>query len=356
MNTLSSANYDFLLNNGLLQKMSAIKRAGVTPFKVWLDTMVNKWVEPHRHYHTLKHLDSILTTLRYWPEANDPETRETLAAIALFHDIIYDPLSLTNEEASAEHFMDATHNIEGPVRSVIRHAILDTKTHQCREQISKLFCELDLWELSHGTWPQLLNMEREIFLEYQFVPYGVYRAKRIEILTQLMPMVKNDANMMLYIEYLYNLRPNIGVYAGSFDPFHLGHLNILEKAEKIFDKVVIAVATDPSKGSEEIANRKSRLDRQLPYRQIDIVDGFLTDYIRLFEGSANITLIRGLRNGYDLSYEMNLLRYMEDQYNGLRVVWIPCDRNYEYISSRDLRALRKIREGSETSYIPPIIK
>ncbi|MFA5313248.1 MAG: adenylyltransferase/cytidyltransferase family protein [Methanomassiliicoccales archaeon] len=354
MNTLSEDNYHFLLNNNLLRKLSSATRNDVTPLVIWLDEMLEKWNEPHRHYHTIKHLDYILGVLKYWPKILDQETREELAIIALFHDIIYDSRSQNNEEASAEFFMSSTHDVEstGTSRSFIRHAILDTKTHRSNDKISNLFFELDLWELSHGTWPQLLKMEREIFLEYQFVPYDVYKTKRIEILTQLMPMVNNNSNMVLYIEYLSSFRPHIGVYAGSFDPFHLGHLNILQKAEKLFDKVIIAVATDPSKSSDEPLNRKRLLEKQLPCHQIDIVEKFLTNHIRVIEGVADITLIRGLRNGYDLSYEMNLLRYMEDQYNELKVVWIPCDRKYEYVSSRDLRGLGKIEEGSELSYLP----
>ena len=53
------------------------------------------------------------------------------------------------------------------------------------------------------------------------------------------------------IDYLSNFKPNIGLFAGSFNPFHKGHYNVLIKAEMIFDKVIIAFGANPEKNDRK---------------------------------------------------------------------------------------------------------
>lgn len=132
----------------------------------------------------------------------------------------------------------------------------------------------------------------------------------------------------------------IGIYPGSFNPFHKGHYNILLKAEKIFDRVIVARGINPEKA-------KSEWD--IPKQVYDIVevasyDGLLTDFVlevmEPLNSNDKVTVIRGLRNSVDLQHEMNQYRYFQDLMPNLQMVSIFCDKEYEHISSSGIRLLK----------------
>ena len=143
-----------------------------------------------------------------------------------------------------------------------------------------------------------MEFEEGIFKEYQFVDYKAYKEKRIEVLTKLGTKQEN-------IDYVANRKPKIGLYAGSFNPFHKGHLNILQKAEQIFDKVIIAKGWNPDKDYPG-----NHIPEVLRYRQVEVYQGLLTDFIDSL--GYEVTLIRGLRDSKDLDYELNQYRFLKD--------------------------------------------
>lgn len=163
----------------------------------------------------------------------------------------------------------------------------------------------------------------------------------------------------------------LAIYPGSFNPFTVGHQNILEKAEKMFDEVIVAVGVNPEKlsftidnGNKEewIANAlkemlKSKVDilkQQLPSKKIEGYVGFLTEFVRekQLEGDYDeVIIIRGLRNGHDYDYEYNQTRYMWDQFPGMNIVCLFCDPLYAHVSSSAYRALEKVKPGSGHKYL-----
>jgi pantetheine-phosphate adenylyltransferase len=154
----------------------------------------------------------------------------------------------------------------------------------------------------------------------------------------------------------------IAVYPGSFNPFTIGHLNILQKAEAIFGEgnVIIAVGVNPDKitsaaNSPSAANfdpRVINIKNNLPSKKVEGFTGFLTDYIREKEQEGyHVTIVKGLRNGDDLDYEINQLRFMEDMKKDIKIIFIPCDKNFEHISSSAYRALEKVRAGTGHKYL-----
>jgi pantetheine-phosphate adenylyltransferase len=142
----------------------------------------------------------------------------------------------------------------------------------------------------------------------------------------------------------------IGIYPGSFNPFHKGHYNILLKAEKIFDKVIIARGINTEKPPSEWKIPRIVSDRA----DVILYDGLLTDcvedVIKQNKG-VKVTVIRGLRNSVDLQYEMNQYRYFQDLMPNMQMVSIFCDKEFEHISSSGIRTLQPFGYDKYKNYL-----
>jgi pantetheine-phosphate adenylyltransferase len=166
----------------------------------------------------------------------------------------------------------------------------------------------------------------------------------------------------------------LAIYPGSFNPFTVGHQNILEKAEKMFDEVIVAIGVNPEKinkdtldvikdydedSKKEVIDRikqtkVNRVKAQLPSKNVEGYVGFLTEYVRekqLEGGYDEVIIIRGLRNGHDYDYEYNQTRYMWDQFPGMNIMCLFCDPLYSHISSSAYRALESVKIGSGYKYL-----
>lgn len=199
-------------------------------------------------------------------------------------------------------------------------------------------------------FPALLSHEYSIFRQFQRLEYTMYKQYRLAYLEHILQQQDDisAANLQILIGYLQQFRPRIAVYAGSFNPFHLGHLNIVQKAEKIFDKVIIARGQNP----EKPASVQGWNIPALAGYQTSLFSGLLTEYLKEQSTYADITLVKGLRNGDDLDYEVNQLRFMEGMYPDLKVVFLQCDKEFEHISSTALRNLELIQPGLSHPYLP----
>lgn len=153
------------------------------------------------------------------------------------------------------------------------------------------------------------------------------------------------------------MKKQLAIYPGSFNPFTKGHLNILNKAEAIFgvENVLIAVGENPAKDKnprDDAYWRKKTIELNLPTKRVESFSGFLTDFIWEKEKEGyDVTIIRGLRNGDDLDYEVNQLRYLQDMKPDMKTIFIVCDQVYEHISSSGYRACELVRAGSGHRYI-----
>ena len=153
------------------------------------------------------------------------------------------------------------------------------------------------------------------------------------------------------------------IYPGSFDPFTVGHQNVLEKAEKMFkgDRIMIAIGINtvknPNLSSEQMVEfknaRMKAVKTQMTSKEVVGYIGFLTDYVREIEqeGYDEVIVVRGLRNGYDLDYEYTNARYMWDQYPGLSIVCIMCDPAYAHVSSTGYRHNEMNKKGAGHIYL-----
>lgn len=145
----------------------------------------------------------------------------------------------------------------------------------------------------------------------------------------------------------------LAIYAGSFNPFHVGHLNIVEKAERIFGKgnVLIAIGVNPDKAkSEDLLSRSVEIANKTG-RTVEVYTTFLHELVEKKESEGyKVVLVRGLRNGDDLAYEDNQLKFINDFKKDIDVVFFRCDEQFAHISSSAIRNLQSFRSGSGDKY------
>ncbi len=292
--------------------------------------LLNRYAEHHRFFHTWKHIENIFEFLKQKNLFNDDE----LFLAAIFHDIVYNPKSTTNEEDSAELFIEYVKGSKLSIAQIdsIQQIIIDTKSHQANSEKSKVFIEADL-DILNQPFEKLIEYEHQIFKEFQFADYLQYKTKRIEVLKQL----NTKGQLSDLISYVNVRQPKIALFAGSFNPFHKGHYNVLEKAERIFDKVIIAFGKNPEKGE-----RTWPIPTTIQNRQLTEYSGLLTDFVETF--GYDITVVRGLRNSTDFQYEQNQYRYIQELKPDIKIVNVFCDKEFEHISSSGIRTLEKFNK------------
>lgn len=318
--------------------------------------------ETHRYYHNLKHLQYILDVIHVLYQDSKITSNEynILVQAAIYHDIVYNPKRTDNETKSIEFYLSIVNNnfnnlskIELKNIDKIVQIINDTK-HRTPpiDKLSRVFWEIDN-SILLSDFKTLLQYEDDIFKEYQFVSYQIYKEKRIEFLNSCLDIKYfqiNKDNILRLIDYINYRKIHIGLYAGSFAPITIGHKNIYEKAEKIFDKVILLVGQN----SDKVKNDMNTVPSYFEFKQVEYLDpmGLTTDFIQNnIDNNVDISLIRGLRNGTDLQYEQNQLSYMKDFYADLKVVYITCDKEFEHISSSVIRSINKINPDLTKRYL-----
>jgi pantetheine-phosphate adenylyltransferase len=145
------------------------------------------------------------------------------------------------------------------------------------------------------------------------------------------------------------IKSRVGIYVGSFSPFHIGHLDIVRQSQKVFDDVYVVQAINPDKAMPAIPLPVTFL---LEMNVISAThSGLVTDYIKKWEGDGyNVTLIRGLRSGADLGYEQNLVAFLRNMHPEIKVVFFLCDPKFQHVSSSALRGIRQFSEAEYRKY------
>ncbi len=297
------------------------------------------WSQEHRYFHTSDvHLNDMLNRIEARKDLN-AEQKEVLSVAAMFHDIVYEPRRSDNKRRSAEYFIG--HSQPNKNTASIVEIIVDNKSRVGSSPLSQIFQELDLGILT-GSLSELIEWERAIFKEYQFLDFKEYKKRRLEFLSA---HITDGPHVGALIEYVKTHQPKIAVFAGSFNPMHIGHLDAVREAEKLFDKVIIARGKNP----EKTLVADTELSDVLPYYQTDSFPGFLTDYMKGL--GYPVTLVRGLRNANDLASEEAQMRIMQEQWPEVQVAFVVTDARFAHLSSSWVRALEKIQPGTGKRYI-----
>lgn len=144
----------------------------------------------------------------------------------------------------------------------------------------------------------------------------------------------------------------IGFYAGSFDPFTNGHLQVVKKASKCFDKVIIGIGYNAEKQTRlEKEKMKEAIEKTI--QELNLENVSVTIYTGLtvdeaIKNKANI-LIRGLRNGTDYQYEENIAE-INEQISGLDTCYFRAGK-LGYLSSSFVMELFNNNKSVE-EYVP----
>lgn len=137
----------------------------------------------------------------------------------------------------------------------------------------------------------------------------------------------------------------IAVYPGSFNPWHDGHQEVLDKALQVFDRVVVAQGINPQKMSNWEVTNNVLTEEVWTKNQGNVIrtefQTLLADFIKTVPNCCAI--IKGLRNGQDLEYEKSQQYWNEDLGISVPVFYIISSRNLSHISSSAIRAVKKFR-------------
>ena len=148
----------------------------------------------------------------------------------------------------------------------------------------------------------------------------------------------------------------IGICPGSFDPVTNGHINIFERAAKMFDHLIVAVFSNirkrPFLTIEERVDLLKKSTSHIENITIDAFDGLLADYAK--EKKADI-IVRGLRDQKDFIYETSQMLMIKHMAPNMEMVYLMSEQRYSYVSSSAIRELVNFH-GDIKGLVPPCVE
>ncbi|PKW19633.1 phosphopantetheine adenylyltransferase [Saccharopolyspora spinosa] len=142
---------------------------------------------------------------------------------------------------------------------------------------------------------------------------------------------------------------------GSYDPVTNGHLDIIERASKLFDEVVVAVLINKNKKSlftvEERLEMLREVTAQWPNVRIDAWHGLLVDYCKAHEIGA---IVKGLRAVSDFDYELQMAQ-MNQQLSGVETMFMSTNPLYSFLASSLVKEVATYG-GDVSNLLPPKIE
>jgi pantetheine-phosphate adenylyltransferase len=142
------------------------------------------------------------------------------------------------------------------------------------------------------------------------------------------------------------------IYPGSFDPITNGHLDLIQRAAKLFDRVIVAVAEN--EGKKPLFSLKDRLNLvkqavdATPKVEVDSFSGLLVDYVEDKKGTA---IVRGLRAVSDFEFEFQLALMNRKLNERVETIFMMPKETYTFLSSRIVKEIARLG-GDVSSFVP----
>jgi pantetheine-phosphate adenylyltransferase len=146
------------------------------------------------------------------------------------------------------------------------------------------------------------------------------------------------------------------VYPGSFDPITNGHLDVIQRAAKLFDRVIVAVAKNESKSPFFSMTQRQELCAQaaahLPNVTVDAFTGLLVEYMERVRGDA---VVRGLRAVSDFEFEFQLALMNRKLNERVETIFMMPKDTYTFLSSRMVKEIARLG-GDVSSFVPKVVQ
>jgi len=152
------------------------------------------------------------------------------------------------------------------------------------------------------------------------------------------------------------MKTSIAIYPGSFDPVTNGHLDLIGRGEKMFDRLIVAVLKNMEK--EPLFTVPERVDmlREVtkPFRnvEVDVFQGLLVDYARKRDAAV---ILRGIRAVSDYEYELQMALMNRKLEPRLETVFMLPGESYSYLSAKLVREIAQLG-GPLTGLVPPLVE
>ncbi|WP_374086182.1 pantetheine-phosphate adenylyltransferase [Methylomicrobium lacus] len=145
------------------------------------------------------------------------------------------------------------------------------------------------------------------------------------------------------------------IYPGTFDPITRGHLDLIARASRLYDKVIVAVALNKGKTPlftmEERVELAAAVTTEFPNVEVSGFDTLLVEFAR--KQGANV-IVRGLRAVSDFEYEFQLAGMNRRLAPELETVFLTPAEQYEFISSSMIREIAQLK-GDVASFVPDLV-
>lgn len=147
----------------------------------------------------------------------------------------------------------------------------------------------------------------------------------------------------------------LAIYAGSFDPPTYGHLDLIERASKLFPRIIVAIGVHPMKkpllSFDERVSLLKEISKPFSNVSIDSFEGLLVEYVHRVGAGV---IVRGLRAAMDFEYELQIAHANADLRPEIDTVFLPTRTNYGFISASLVREIASHR-GDISRYAPPSV-
>ncbi|HZY31671.1 MAG TPA: pantetheine-phosphate adenylyltransferase [Candidatus Methylomirabilis sp.] len=148
---------------------------------------------------------------------------------------------------------------------------------------------------------------------------------------------------------------SLAIYAGTFDPFTFGHLDIARRAHRLFPRLVIAVTTNPEKSAFFSLQERQHIIRNairgIKGISIDSFDGLLVEYVRR---KGAVVVIRGIRALSDFEYEFQMALMNRKLSDEIETVFLMPHEKYSYLSSRLVKEIALLG-GDVSAFVTPLV-